>query len=46
MSVCGGGVGGEGGYMCEEERPIDLLCLDCSPPGSSVHGILQVRILK
>ena len=31
---------------------IDQLCLtlfnsmDCSPPGSSVHGILQARILE
>ena len=21
-------------------------CMDCSPPGSSVHGILQARILE
>ena len=21
-------------------------CVDCSPPGSSVHGILQARILE
>ena len=23
-----------------------LLCLDCSPPGSPVHGILQARLLE
>ena len=29
-------------------RLCSTLCdnLDCSPPGSSVHGILQARILK
>ena len=28
--------------------PVQTLCnlMDCSPPGSSVHGIFQVRILK
>ena len=36
----------------ESEKLIAQLCLtlcnpvDCSPPGSSVHGILQARILK
>ena len=29
-------------------RPVRLFCdpLDCCPPGSSVHGILQARILE
>ena len=29
-------------------RPLSLPCdtMDCSPPGSSVHGILQARILE
>ena len=36
----------------ESESEVAQLCLtlcdpmDCSPPGSSVHGILQVRILE
>ena len=36
----------------EKEREVAQSCLtfcdpmDCSPPGSSVHGIFQVRILK
>ena len=37
--------------MCERDKSLQLcptLChpIDCSPPGSSVHGILQVRILE
>ena len=29
-------------------QPCPTLCdsMDCSPPGSSVHGIFQARILK
>ena len=39
------------GYMlfeCSVAQPCLTLCdpLDCSPPGSSVHGILQARILE
>ena len=36
----------------ESESEVTQLCLtlcdpvDCSPPGSSVHGILQARILE
>ena len=26
--------------------PLIFCCVDCSPPGSSVHGILQARILE
>ena len=37
--------------MCERDKSLQLcptLChpIDCNPPGSSVHGILQVRILE
>ena len=42
-----------GGLMCEtESSEVAQSCLtlcdpvDCSPPGSSVHGILQARILE
>ena len=40
MCVCGGGV--QSLHLCL------TLChpMDCSPPGSSVHGILQARILE
>ena len=42
---------GEGGSLCVYAKPLHLyltLCdpRDCSPPGSSVHGILQTRILE
>ena len=35
-------------YMCVLSRFSPTLCnpMVCSPPGSSVHGILQVRILE
>ena len=35
-------------YMCLVTQSCLTLCdpLDCSPPGSSVHGILQARILE
>ena len=39
-------------YMKESESEVSQSCLtlcdpvDCSPPGSSVHGILQARILE
>ena len=29
-----------------QSYPILWNCMDCSPPGSSVHGILQARILE
>ena len=34
--------------VCEVTQSCPTLCdpVDCSPPGSSVHGILQVRILE
>ena len=38
--------------LCPCSRSVDRSCLtpcnplDCSPPGSSVHGILQARILE
>ena len=34
--------------MCEVAQSRLTLCdpVDCSPPGSSVHGILQARILE
>ena len=35
-------------YACSVTQLCLTLCnpMDCSPPGSSVHGILQVRILE
>ena len=32
--------------VCAQSRPILFDPLDCSPPGSSVHGIFQARILE
>ena len=32
--------------MCPQSCPILCDPMDCSPPGSSVHGILQARILE
>ena len=34
--------------MCGRAQSCPTLCdpMECSPPGSSVHGILQVRILE
>ena len=34
--------------LCVSAQPSPTLCdrMDCSPPGSSVHGILQARILE
>ena len=34
--------------LCMSAQPSPTLCdcMDCSPPGSSVHGILQARILE
>ena len=34
-----------GQLLCAQSRPTLCDLLECSPPGSSVHGILQVRIL-
>ena len=31
--------------MCAQSCPNPCISLDCSPPGSSVHGILQARIM-
>ena len=33
-------------YLVTQSCPTDCDTLDCSPPGFSVHGILQARILK
>ena len=35
-------------HCCLEAKPCPTLCdlVDCSPPGSSVHGILQARTLE
>ena len=35
-------------YVCSVTQSCLTLCnpMDCSPPGSSVHGILQARILE
>ena len=34
--------------LCEVAQSFPTLCgpMDCSPPGSSVHGIFQARILE
>ena len=34
--------------MAARAQPCPTLCdpMDCSPPGSAVHGILQARILE
>ena len=34
--------------MCVSPSVVPTLCdpIDCSPPGSSVHGIVQERILE
>ena len=39
-------VGGGGGVAALELFPTLYDLMDCSPPGSSVHGILQARILE
>ena len=35
-------------HACSVAQPCPTLWgpMDCSPPGSSVHGILQIRILE
>ena len=33
-------------YMCAQSCSTLFISLDCSPPGSSVHGISQARILE
>ena len=35
-----------GGGLVSQSFPTLCDTMDCSPPGSSVHGILQVRILQ
>ena len=32
--------------MCAQSCPTLCDAMDCSPPGSSLHGIFQARILK
>ena len=34
--------------MCSDDQLCPILCdrMDCSPPGSSVHGILPARLLE
>ena len=36
------------GNVCVPAQPCQTLCdpMDCSPPGSSVHGILQAGMLE
>ena len=50
MGVCGGegGGGGGGAYAKLLQLSFPTLCnlMDCSPPGPSVHGILQARKLE
>ena len=33
-------------FACAQSCPTPCDLMDCSPPGSSVHGILQARILE
>ena len=33
-------------YLCPQSLPTLCVPMDCSPPGSSVHGIFQARILE
>ena len=33
-------------YMCAQSCPTLCDPMDCSPPGSSVHGVSQARILE
>ena len=40
-----GSIGGGGG-LAAKSRPTLAIPMDCSPPGSSVRGILQARILE
>ena len=47
LTVCGGGLTHQ--QLCVRARARSLqFCnpMDCSPPGPSVHGILQARILE
>ena len=52
VSSCGEGTGRSvGGFYqscCSVAESCQTLCdlVDCSPPGSAVHGILQARILE
>ena len=56
VGVRGQGWGGEGKCRSDTTEESESVCLqscltlgnpmDCSPPGSSVHGILQARILE
>ena len=38
--------GGREGVIVAQSRPTLCDPMGCSPPGSSVHGILQARILE
>ena len=38
--------GGGGSGLVTKSRPAFCNPLDCSPPGSSVHGIFKARILE
>ena len=40
MSIC------KGSMLAAQSRPTLCNPMDCSPPGSSVHRILQARILE
>ena len=48
--TCGKAPGGSSTHfsLCLVAHPCPALCdrMDCSPPGSSVHGIFQARILE
>ena len=46
--MAGGGRFGVNVCVCTPAQSCPVLCdtMDCSPPGFSVHGILQARILE
>ena len=44
--VCSGSRGGYFACLVAQAYPILWDSMDCSPPGSSVHEILQARILE
>ena len=44
--VCSGSRGGYFACLVAQAYPILWDSMDCSPPGSSVHGILQARTLE
>ena len=47
LKICSGRLDDLGMHMCYVTSVTsDSVPMDCTPPGSSVHGILQARILE